>query len=59
MRREPIAFILGGIGIVVAGFLLFPAVMVRDWWAVLGGLCVAAGAGLLVYTVHTGETDIE
>ena len=54
-----VAFVLGGLGIIVAGFLLFPAVMVRDWWAVWGGFCVAVGAGSLVYSVHAGETDIK
>ena len=58
-HRVVVAFILGGIGIIVAGFLLFPAVMVRDWWAVWGGLFVAIGAGAVVYFVHAGETDIE
>lgn len=58
-HRVVVAFILGGIGIIVAGFLLFPAVMVRDWWAVWGGLFVAIGAGVVVYFVHAGETDIE
>lgn len=57
-HRVLVAFILGGIGIIVAGFLLFPAVMVRDWWAVWGGLFVAIGAGAVVYAVHAGETDI-
>ena len=57
--RDPRAFILGGFGIIVSGFLLFPAVMVRDWWAVWGGLFVAIGAGAGVYFVHAGGTDIE
>ncbi len=54
-----VAFIFGGVGIVVAGFLLFPAVMTMDWWAVLGSLYVALGAGSVVYAVHSGEIDIE
>lgn len=58
-HRVIVAFILGGIGIVVSGFLLFPAVMVRDWWAVWGGLFVAIGAGAVVWAVHAGETDLE
>jgi hypothetical protein len=58
-HRVLVAFVLGGIGIIVAGFLLFPAVMVRDWWAVWGGLLVAIGAGAVVYAIHAGETDIE
>lgn len=57
-HRIIVAFVLGGIGIIVAGFLLFPAVMARDWWAVWGGLFVAIGAGVVVYAVHVGETDI-
>ena len=58
-HKVVVSFILGGTGIIVAGFLLFPAVMVKDWWAVWGGLCVAIGAGVVVYSVHIGETDIE
>lgn len=58
-HRVIVAFILGGIGIIVAGFLLFPAVMIGDLWAVWGGLLVAMGAGAVVYAIHTGETDIE
>lgn len=58
-HRVIVAFILGGIGIVVSGFFLFPAVMVRDWWAVWSGLFVAIGAGAVVWTVHAGETDLE
>lgn len=57
--RVVMAFILGGIGILVAGFMLFAAIMVRDWWAVWGSLYVAIGAGAVVYGVHAGETDIE
>lgn len=57
-HKVVVAFILGGIGIVMAGFLLFPAVMTKNWWAVGGGLFVAIGAGLVIYTVHTGETDL-
>ncbi|MDF9392559.1 MULTISPECIES: hypothetical protein [Methylococcus] len=59
VRRVIVAFILGGTGIVVSGFLLFPALMVRDWWAVWGGLFVAVGAGAVVWAVHVGEIDLE
>ena len=53
-----VAFILGGIGIFSSGSLLFYAVMFRDWWAVWEGICVAIGAGAVVWSVHAGETDI-
>ena len=57
--RVIVAFVMGGIAIVVSGFLLFPAVMVKDWWAVWGGFFVAIGAGIVVWAVHTGGADIE
>lgn len=57
--RVVVALILGGIAIILAGFLLFPAVMARDWWAIWGSLYVAIGAGAMVYLFHAGETDLE
>ena len=36
-HRVIVAFVLGGIGIVVSGFLLFPAVMVKIYVAQFGG----------------------
>ena len=54
-----VCFVLGGLGIIIAGFLLFPAVFVEDWWAVVGSICVGIGAGVVVWSVHAGEADIE
>lgn len=58
-HRVIVAFVLGGIGIVVSGFLLFPAVIIRDWWAVWGGFFVAIGAGVVVWAVHAAEIDLD
>lgn len=53
-----VAFVFGALGIVVSGFLLFPAVMVKDWWAIWAAVCVTIGAGAVVWSVHAGDTDL-
>ncbi len=57
--RKVVAYVLAGAALVLGGFLLFPAVMVRDWWAVWGCICIVLGVGAVVYLIHQGETDIE
>jgi len=57
-HKVAVAFILGLIGVAFSGALLFAAVMVRDWWAVWGGLFVAIGAGAVVWTVSVEETNL-
>ena len=54
-----VAFILAGLGIITAGVLLFPAIMVKDWWAVLGGIFVAIGAGVMVWSINAEEVNVE
>lgn len=54
-----VGFVLGGLGIIIAGFLLYPAMLVLDWWAIWGGICTALGAGAVVWSVHAGEIDLD
>lgn len=53
------AFVFGALSIVVSGFLLFPAAMVKDWWAIWASVCVCIGAGVVVWSVHAGDTDLD
>ena len=57
--RRIVAYVLASLGLVLAGFLLFPAIMVRDCWAIWGAICIVGGIGAITYCIHQGETDIE
>jgi len=57
-RKSETAMALAVLTILVTGFLLFPAAVTNDWWAIVGGIAVAAGAGVLAWSVATGETEV-
>ena len=59
MRHNLVAFVLGGLAILISGFLLFPSIVTGDAWAMWGAVCVAAGAGFVVYFAHTGEIELD
>ena len=57
-RHNHVALVVAGLALVGSGFLLFPALVQRDYWAVLGALAVCIGAGGVAYSIYTGETDL-
>jgi len=46
-----------GLTLIAAGFLLFPAIMVRDGWAIYGAVALAAGSVAVTVNILTGELD--
>lgn len=46
-------YVLAATGLVAAGFLLFPAVVVRDYWAMWRGICTAVGVALAAYSISS------
>ena len=58
-NRKVIAYVLAFVAVLIAGFLAFPAIAQQDWWAVVGVITMAGGAGLVVYQVAEGELDLE
>ena len=46
------------IAVAIAGFMLFPAVMVSDWWAVAGGVAISVGAAIMLWSLLSGEIRI-
>lgn len=54
-----VAYVLAGLGLVAAGFLLFPAFMVANYWAIWAGISLAIGVGATAYSVSTGEVELE
>ena len=57
-RENKVAgYVLSGFGLVLVGFLTFPAFLVRDYWAMSGGLIF--GFGLAIYGIQVGKIKIE
>jgi hypothetical protein len=57
-HNKIIAFLLAGVGLVVAGFLLFPAIMIANYWAIWGCVSLILGCGVTALSVFAGEIDI-
>ena len=58
-HQRTVAYVLTGLGLVLGGFALFPAIMVGGGWAIWGSICTVGGVGTAVYLIYIGETDIE
>ncbi len=58
-HHKIVAYVLAGIGLVAAGFLLFPAFMVANYWAVWAGASLIMGVGATAYSVSMGEVELE
>ena len=54
-----VAYVLAAFGLVAAGFLLFPALMVTNYWAVWAAASLVFGVGGTAYSVSTGEVELE
>jgi hypothetical protein len=51
-HRGVVVYVLSGIAVLACGALLFPAVLVRDGWAIIGSIFTALGAGGALYSAH-------
>lgn len=58
-HHKIVAYVLAALGLVAAGFVLFPAFMVSDYWAVWAVFSLVTGLGLTAYSVSTGEVELE
>lgn len=57
-NNKIIAFILAGIGLVASGFLLFPAIMITDYWAIIGCVSLVLGCVTMACLVYMGNIEI-
>lgn len=57
--HKVVAYVLALVAVLIAGFLAFPAIVQQNWWAVVGVIAMAGGAGLVVYQVAEGELDLD
>lgn len=58
-NRKIVAYVLAVAAILIAGGAMLPAIVQQDWWAIIGIIAVAGGAGLIVYQVTEGEIDLD
>ena len=47
------------LGLVLAAFMLFPAFMIADYWAVWAGASWVMGLSFFTYIFRTGEVTLE
>jgi len=58
LHNNIVGYALAGISLIAAGFMLFPAIIVANYWAIWGDVSLIIGSGLIAYSVFTGETDL-
>lgn len=58
LHKKIVAYVLAGIGLISAGFILFPAIMLANYWAILGGVSLILGCGCIACSVFAGEIDL-
>ena len=54
-HKRVVVLILAALLLVGAGFLLFPAIMLRDWWAVYGGGGLVVGAVGVAWSIYARD----
>ena len=57
-HKKIISYVLAGFGLIAAGFMLFPAIMVANYWAIWGCISLILGCAVSVYLVFADETDL-
>lgn len=58
-KRTHVAYVLTVIAILFSGFASYPAIAQHNWWALIACLATVAGAVGLVYSVASGELDLD
>lgn len=54
-HNKLIAYVLAGIGVIVAGFMLSFAIMVANYWAIWGSVSLILSCGVMAYSVFKSE----
>jgi len=58
-HKKHAAYALAGIGFVVIGFLLFPALLVSNYWAVWADFAAILGVAGVTYSIYTEDDAFE
>ncbi len=57
-HKKTIAMLLGFLGLVIGGILLFPLLMSKSGWGIWGAICIIIGISILVLYVYKGEIEL-
>jgi hypothetical protein len=53
-HKKQVSYVLSGLGLVVSGMLLYPAIQVQNYWSVWSNLWVIAGLAVAAYSARDG-----
>ncbi len=56
--KKETSVVLAALVLIGAGFLLFPSIAMRDYWAIFSIICMGAGAGFVSYGIATGKIEM-
>ena len=57
-HHKNVTYGLSALALVAGGFILFPAFLLADYWAVWAGFSFMFGAGAIAYSVNLGELHL-
>ena len=57
--KKEVSLVLAALVLVAAGFLLFPSILMRDYWAIFSIVCMGAGGSFVAYGIFTGQVEME
>lgn len=58
-NRKPVGYVLAVTIVLIAGFLAYPSVTQKNWWALVGCVALAGGGAGVAYSVAAGELDFD
>ena len=57
--QKRVVYALTALGLVLAGFMLFPAFIISDYWAIWSGISLVIGLGATAYSVSVGDVNFD
>lgn len=57
-QKEIVAYTLAGFALIAAGLMLYPALMVSNYWSVWAVVSLVFGIGIITYSIRLGELKL-
>jgi hypothetical protein len=57
--KKIVTYVLAGLGILISGFLLFPAIIMGSGWAIWGSFFTLLGIAVMTYLIYKGDVIVE
>jgi len=58
-NKKPVAVVSAAISLILAGFLLFPSILVGEYWAIFEIVCMGFGACGVAYAIFADEITFD